>query len=321
MKEKFLKLFYDVVRIRLVEEEIARRYPEQQMRCPVHLSVGQESTPVGISHHLKLEDHAVSTHRAHAHYLAKGGDLKALISELYGKLPGCTGGQGGSMHLIDLSQNFIASTSIVGGTIPVGVGSALTAKLKGENRISVVYIGDTAVEEGVFHESLNFASLKKLPVLFVCENNNYSCYSPLKNRQPNRPLTELAKAHGAYFGEIDGQNVYEVYEKGGHFVDYVRSGEGPAFIELKTFRILEHCGPYNDDHLGYREAKEIEVGTKDDAIVNARKFLEEKGLYTSTWEEQIRTEIMNEINEAFDFAINAPYPPKSHLGAFTYATL
>lgn len=319
MEDVLKKLFYDVVRIRIVEEEIARLYPEQEMRCPVHLSVGQESTPVGLTAHLKHEDHVVSTHRAHAHYLAKNGDLKALISELYGRESGCTGGQGGSMHLIDLAQNFIGSTSIVGGTIPVGVGSALTAKLKKEDRISVVYIGDTAIEEGVFHEAMNFAALKKLPVLFACENNNYSCYSPLENRQPKRKITNVATAHDVKSWSFGGNNVYEVFEKSKEVVEYVRAGNGPAFIETSTFRYLEHCGPYNDDHLGYRPDEELTKGREDDAVDNARKFLSEKGLYKPEWEEEIRNEIMKEVKEAFNFAINSPYPPKSHLGAFTYA--
>lgn len=319
MNEKYLELFRNVLRIRIVEEEIARLYPEQEMRCPVHLSVGQESTPVGISAHLKLEDHVVSTHRAHAHYLAKNGSLKALISELYGREDGCTGGQGGSMHLIDLAQNFIGSTSIVGGTIPVGVGSAFTAKLKKEDRISVIYFGDTTIEEGVFHESMNFAALKKLPVLFVCENNNYSCYSPRKNRQPEREVVDVAKAHGMHHGAFGGNDVYEVYEKVAPFIDYIRSGQGPAFIELSTFRILEHCGPHNDDGLNYRDPSEIEAGLKDDAVENARKFLQGKGIYDQAWEENARAEILNETKEAFEFAKNSPYPPESHLGAFTYA--
>lgn len=319
MEKVYKQLFYDLVRIRMIEEEIARLYPEQEMRCPVHLSVGQEATPVGIFAHLNHADHVVSTHRAHAHYLAKKGSLKKLIAELYGRVDGCTKGQGGSMHLIDLDQNFLASTSIVGGTIPIGVGSALTAKLKNEKRISVVCIGDTAIEEGVFHESMNFAALKKLPVIFMCENNNYSCYSPLSNRQPSRPLINVAIAHNISNSRHTGNDVFALYNEVGDIVKSVRNGDGPYFIETDTFRYLEHCGPGNDDELGYRKLEEIQKGHVDDAILNGKKFLESQNLFSEKWEKEIRIEIKCEIAEAFECAKNSPFPPRTHLGAFTYA--
>lgn len=314
-----LTLFRDILRIRMIEEEIARVYPEQEMRCPIHLSVGQEATPVGVFAHLKWADHVVSTHRAHAHYLAKKGSLKALLCELYGKLGGCAKGQGGSMHLIDLSQNFIGATSIVGGTIPIGVGSAFTAKLRKEDRISVVCIGDTAVEEGVFHESMNFAALKKLPVLFLCENNGYSCYSPLTNRQPDRPLSDLAAAHAVRSLSIGGNDVHEVYRQTIPVFEHLRSGQGPFFLETKTFRFLEHCGPFGDDNLGYRKQAEIDWGRANDPLENGRKHLTSKGLYSAGWEDGIRTSIAAEISEAFLFAKASPFPPREELGAYLYA--
>ena len=171
-------------RIRAVEERIAKEYPNGEMRCPVHLSIGQEA--VSAIHQLlaKQSDFAVSTHRGHAHYLSKGGDLKAMIAEIYGKKTGCSNGKGGSMHLIDLSVNFMGTSAIVGNSIPVGVGLGFAAKLSGLGNISYIFLGDGAVEEGLFYESVNFAATKKLPVIFICENNLYSVYSPLKVRQP-----------------------------------------------------------------------------------------------------------------------------------------
>src|SRR5689334_37007 len=167
------KLLFDMLRIRAVEESIAARYSEQKMRCPTHLSVGQEGVSAAIGAVLRHTDLAVSGHRAHAHYLAKGGDLKAMIAEIYGKATGCSRGKGGSMHLVDESVGFMGSTAIVGGTVPVGVGLAYPMKLKRSDQITCIFLGDAVVETGVFFESVNFAVLKKLPVLFLCENNLY----------------------------------------------------------------------------------------------------------------------------------------------------
>ena len=167
----------DMLRIRMVEEHIADRYPEQEMRCPVHLSIGQEAVAVGVCAALAATDQVVSAHRSHAHYLAKGGDLLGMIGELYGKDVGCCRGKSGSMHLVDPTAGFMAAVPIVGSTIPIGVGLAFASALKGERRVTGIFFGDGSTEEGVFAESLNFAVLKKLPALFICENNFYSVRS------------------------------------------------------------------------------------------------------------------------------------------------
>ena len=171
------ELLFQMKRIRHVEEKIAARYHEGKMRCPTHLSIGQEAVASAVGLSLRRDDFAISTHRAHAHYLGKGGNLQAMIAEIYGRATGCSGGRGGSMHLIDLSAGFVGSTAIVGNSIPIGVGLGLSAKLHGTEQISCVFLGDGAIEEGVFYESANFAVVKRLPVLFLCENNFYSVYS------------------------------------------------------------------------------------------------------------------------------------------------
>src|SRR5262245_35830673 len=168
-----LRLFREMLRIRLIEEEIAGRYREEKMRCPVHLSTGQEAVAVGVSVGLRRTDQIVSTHRCPAHYLAKGGDLKVMLSELMGKETGCCGGRGGSMHLFDRDAGVLLSLPIVAASIPVGVGAALAMKQRMSDDVSVIYLGDASVEEGVFHESANFAALRGLPAIFVCENNLY----------------------------------------------------------------------------------------------------------------------------------------------------
>lgn len=317
--DQALDIYRKILRIRRVEETIANRYGEQEMRCPVHLSIGQEATPVAVCMALKPTDYMVSSHRAHAHYLAKGGDLRALISELYGKASGCAKGQGGSMHLIDLGVNFLGATSIVAGTVPVGVGAAFGAVLKGEDRISVVCIGDTVLEEGVLYESMNYAALQNLPVLFMCENNGYSCYSPLKNRQPDRPLTHVPKAFNIATSTMDGNHAEDIYTAMLPIVDKIRREKIPYFVEYKTYRYLEHCGPANDNHLKYRPEAEIKNWEKNDALLNSKAYLKQKGAWTDAWGEKVEKEIKTEIDEAFSFAQASPFPEKSELGAYVYA--
>lgn len=313
-------LYFRMLRIRRVEEEIAKRYSEQQMRCPVHLSIGQEAAAVGVTSALKPKDTMVSTHRAHAHYLAKGGRLTGLICELYGKADGCARGQGGSMHLVDWNAGFAASTSIVGGTVPVGVGLAFASFLRKEPNVTVVCIGDAAVEEGVFHESANFASLHKLPVLFVSENNLYSCYTHLKDRQPARPLTDIAHGHGMRHLTLDGNDCLTIASEARPLVESIRKGDGPAFLELQTYRHLEHCGPNNDDNLGYRPTEELKSWRDQDPLLVARKQLESKGLWSAEFNKTCEERAAKEVSDAFKYALEAPFPKPEELGAYIYAS-
>src|SRR3989344_7570493 len=219
-KDLSLEFFKEMLRIRMIEEAIANRYSEQKMRCPVHLSIGQEAVAVGVCKAVLHTDRLISNHRAHAHYLAKGGDLKKMMAEIYGKKTGCCLGRGGSMHLVDMSVGMMGSTPIVGGSIPVGVGLAFATFLKKESDITAIFFGEGSTEEGVFVESLNFAALKKLPVLFVCENNLYSVYSPLDVRQPKeRDRIAIAKAHGIFTKGGFGNDAEEVYQVAQDAVD------------------------------------------------------------------------------------------------------
>jgi pyruvate dehydrogenase E1 component alpha subunit len=300
-----LELFREMLRIRMVEETIADRYPEQEMRCPVHLSIGQEAIAVGVCKAVLHTDYLISNHRAHAHYLAKGGNLKSMIAEIYGKETGCSLGRGGSMHLIDRSVGMYGSTPIVGGSVPVGVGLAFATWMRGEKQLTLIFIGEGATEEGVFAECLNFVALKKLPVLFICENNFYSVYSPLDVRQPKeRDRVAIAKAHGFYTDGGNGNDVDEVYQKSQLAVAHIRSGSGPAYLEFVTYRHREHCGPYFDNNIGYRTEDEYLEWKKKDPIETHQKRLQldERELKT------IRTEIHSEIEEAFAFAKNSPFP-------------
>jgi TPP-dependent pyruvate/acetoin dehydrogenase alpha subunit len=250
-------LHHQMLRIRMIEERIAADYPKQEMRCPVHLSIGQEAVAVGACAALSQEDEVLSGHRSHAHYLAKGGSLRRMFAEMMGKDEGCARGLGGSMHLIDKSCGFRGAVPIVGSTIPIAVGLAFQHQLDCDGRVVAVFFGEGATEEGVFHESLNFAALKSLPVVFICENNLYSVYSPLSVRQPpNRSRVKLAEAHGLMAASGDGNDVVAVAAMVREGVARARAGAGPSFFEFATYRWREHCGPNFDNALGYRTEAE-----------------------------------------------------------------
>ncbi len=314
-----LKLFRDMLYIRLVEETIAARYSEQEMRCPVHLSVGQEATAVGVCKALRQSDRAFSTHRCHAHYLAKGGDLKPMLAEIYGKAAGCIGGRGGSMHLTDPDKGMIASVPIVASSIPLAVGSALADKIDLADRVSVAFIGDASVEEGVFHESANFASLNKLPVLFVCENNFYSVYTPLSQRQPARPLAEVVGAHAMVAMSADGNDVEAVLRVSREAAEHARSGKGPVFLVFDTYRWREHCGPNFDNDIGYRtEAEYLEWKTRD-PVARQKAMLAKRGVLDDSAVKRMEAELQKEIDAAFEFAKAAPLPDPSQASLHVYA--
>jgi TPP-dependent pyruvate/acetoin dehydrogenase alpha subunit len=302
-------LLSQMKRIRLVEEEIARRYPDGAMRCPVHLSVGQEGVAAAVGLALAQEDLAVGGHRAHAHYLAKRGNLKAMLAEIYGKASGCSGGKGGSMHLIDESAGFMGSTAIVGGTVPVGVGLAYGMKLKRSGQVSCIFHGDAVVETGVFFESANFAALKNLPVLFLCENNLYSVYSPLSVRQPaGRSISAMVAGMGIRSESGDGNDVRVVYEKVSSALAEIRAGGGPRFLEFSTYRWLEHCGPNYDNHIGYRTEAEYEHWRAQEPIGRFQAALLFEGMISDVELRQMDAAVTQEVVDAFVFAESAARP-------------
>ena len=312
-------LYRAMLRIRLIEEAIAKRYPEQEMRCPIHLSIGQEATAVGACAALRLNDQIITSHRSHAHYLAKGGDLNAMLAELYGRATGCCGGRGGSMHLFDDRAGVLASIPIVGSFIPIGTGAAMSYRNANQDRVCIVFLGDGATEQGVFHESVNFAALKRLPVIFFIENNGYSCYTDLQDRQPERPIQDLARAYGIPSERLDGNDVVAVYEATSAAVMRARAGDGPTLIVADTYRWREHCGPNYDNDIGYRTPQEFEFWHARCPIKSLGSSLATRQILTRNEQAYLVSEIDAEIDAAFKFAIDSPFPAPATVAEHVYA--
>jgi pyruvate dehydrogenase E1 component alpha subunit len=298
-----LKLYAQMSYIREVENLIAEKYNNQIFRCPVHLSVGQEAIAVGVCSELKITDKVMSTHRSHAHYLAKGGDLLAMFCELMGKETGCCVGRGGSMHLLDKAQGFYGSIPVVGSSLPIAMGIALAEKQSDSKNVVVAFVGDAVTETGQFYESLNFISLMQLPILIVLENNGYSTYAPINDRQPkDRNLSATAKGFGVSFFSANGDEIESVVKLTQESLLLVRRSQ-PVLIELSTFRRYEHCGPNFDDDLGYRSKSEIESYFDRDPLA---KFTQILAIESDSGEltKLIQTITREYVLQVFEKAIN-----------------
>jgi len=289
--------------IRQVEMKIATEYPRGLIRTPVHLCVGQEAIPVGVSRYLFAPDKVFSNHRSHGHYLAKGGSLDSLFCELLGKEAGCARGRGGSQHLIDLQANFIASAPILGGTVPIATGAAYSQVLNKHHGIVVVYLGDAVLEEGVLYESLSFASLKNLPILFVVENNRLSVHTSLKDRQPVRKLTDIGKAFGLKSIEVDGNDILKVSRAAEVATRIVRSQVKPVILFCETYRQLEHVGPYPDFNLGYRTPEQDRAWLERDPLLLAAIHMRNLDVSQIHRKNQAEKEIDSYINASWEKAI------------------
>jgi len=301
------RLYRQLFLIRRAEEEIARIYPSDKIKSPVHLSIGQEFVSVGACHCLEPGDGVFGTYRGHALYLAKGGDLQAMFAELYGKRTGCAAGKGGSMHLVAPEAGFFGASAVVGTTIPHAVGYALAQRMKGTRSLAVGVFGDGAVEEGVFWESLNFAVLRQLPIVFLCENNALAIHSRLAARQPPVTITERVRAFGLPAVRIASGELDELRAAMVEAVGAIRSGGGPRFIECLAYRWREHVGPNEDWGAGYREREEIEPWLANDQVAVYGRRL------PAALRTQIEAEVEAEIAAAIEFAEQSPLPPAEDL--------
>ena len=288
-----------------------RAYPKQEMRCRPSASAGGYCRRGLLN--LRQSDYVFSNHRGHGHSIAKGADMKLLMAEFFGKKTGCSKGKGGSMHIVDMTNNIPGTSAIVGGGIPIAVGAALASKMRQKNRVTAVFFGDGAAEEGAFYESLNFAALKKLPVVFICENNFYATNSPQEARHASCRIASVAQAFGITGICIDGNDAAEVYRASNTAIAAARRGQGPALIEAKTYRWKGHVGPEEDHVKGARPAKEL-VEWKEKCPLKRfkEKLLEEKTVSDAELgiiERAVRTE----VEEAVEYAEESPFPGAEEL--------
>jgi pyruvate dehydrogenase E1 component alpha subunit len=317
--ELLIELFRKMLRIRLIEGEIERRYRQDQMKTPIHLVIGQEATAVGACAAMRISDLAYSSHRTHGVYLAKGGDLNAMLCELHCRANGCVGSRGGSMHLVDFDVGMAGTSAIVAGIVPIASGAALAAQMRSSGQVVVVFFGEAATEEGALSECLNFAALKQLPIVFFCENNFYSVQSPLATRQPERALHKWAQAHALRACQIDGMNVLDVYTASREAIEHARAGGGPSFIEARVYRYRAHGGAGDDSHTGYRDVAEREAWEQLCPVEGFYGFLSNLGLLNTDLRARMEDDIMRETLDAFEYALASPHPGQSDLYRHVYA--
>ena len=308
-----LKLYHSMKQIRRAEEALMEEYhPADEMRCPIHFCVGQEAPPVGVCLNLRRDDYLFTGHRSHGYYLAKGGSLKGMFAEFYGKSTGSNGGMAGSQELSDEDANFYSGT-ILTGTLAIAAGAALASQMRGEDRVTVAVFGDGGADEGIAYETMNFAALKKLPMVFICENNMYSITSRQSSRQALSNITGRARAFGVPARSIYGNDVIDVSNFAGRAIAKARKGLGPSLLELETYRWCAHVGPEDDDHLNYRTPEELAAWKEQCPIEILKGTQAGKDILNPTTLERIDIEIAQEIEEAFAFAKSSPFPHADEL--------
>lgn len=305
--------------IRKAEEKIAEQIISGAIKCPCHLGIGQEAAAVGVSAYLTPNDKVFGAHRSHSHFLALGGTLDSLFAEVLGKMTGCSKGMGGSMHLFDPSIGFHGSVPIVGGSVPIATGAGLAAKMSKKGEVAVSYFGDGAIEEGAVQESLNLASVMKLPVIFVCENNLFSSHLHIDLRQPANTTARFAQANLIEHAVIDGNDVVTVRKTAQRAIEHARAGKGPFFIEAVTYRWRGHVGPSEDTDVGVKRGVELSVWRKRDPISRLALALIESNILTEKTHTDIQEEVDAQIKDAWQNALNAPYPELSAILETVYA--
>lgn len=308
------RLYERIRLIRRVEETVADIYPTDRIKSPIHLSIGQEAISVAFCAALRAEDVVSMTYRGHAAYLAKGGDLRAMMAELYGKVDGCARGIAGSMHLVDMSNGVLGASAVVGTTIPVAVGYAMAIRMRGEARVVICFLGDGATEEGVFHESLNFTALHRLPVLFVCENNGLAIHSPLARRWAGGDLCARVETYGIPATRFDDMDTLAIHDWAAAQVERLRGGAaGPVFAECATYRWMRHVGPEDDSDQGYRDRAEAERWRAADEMQRLGAML------PPAERARIDADAEKQVEDAVAFAERSPFPTAESLGVDAYA--
>lgn len=307
-----------MVFIRRFEEKIIEVYGAEDMKSPVHLYIGQEAVGAGVCANLRRDDYIFTTHRSHGHCLAKGMAARDLYAEFYGRVTGCCRGKGGSMHPAFPALGIHGTTAIVGGGIPLAAGTALASRLQNTDRVSVVFFGDGASDQGAFHEVLNFAALKKLPLLLVCENNFYATSSPLSARQPHPDIYLRAGGYGIPGVSVDGNDVIAVYLAAQEAVDRARRGDGPTLLECKTYRWRGHVGPDCDWEKGCRPKEELEDWMNRCPVESFKKRLSAWGAADEAWQQTLVKDIDAELDQALQFARESAFPAPEEVNLHLY---
>jgi TPP-dependent pyruvate/acetoin dehydrogenase alpha subunit len=308
-KKLFTTAYRQMLFLRLSEERLVKEYLAGNRRSFLHTYIGQEAVAVGTCLNLTNDDYVFGNHRSHGHYLAKGGDLGRMIAELYGKATGAARGRGGSMHLIDKSVGFMGTTSILGSIVPIATGAAMSIKLQEKGTVCVVFFGDGASEEGAVYESMNFAALYKLPILFVVENNLYAVMTDASARRAkDYNLEEVTTGLGLNYFKSDGNNVIDVYDTTQRAIEKLKETGTPSVIEAVAFRHMAHSGPILDDKAGYRQDDPLEVREKKSPIIRLKTEMLESGLTTETELDEIEDSLLKIIDDAVQFAEESPYP-------------
>jgi pyruvate dehydrogenase E1 component alpha subunit len=300
-----------MLRIRLCEESFVPAILGGEVRCPVHLSTGQEAAAVGVGHALRREDTVFGSHRSHGHYLAKGGELAAMVAEVFCRETGCARGRGGSMHVMDGRVGVVGAAPIVAGTVPLAVGAALGMAMRRARAVSVACFGDGAVGEGTVFESMNLAAVMKLPILFVCENNYYSTHMPIAECRLKRRIADIGAPLGIPGKSIDGNDVLAVYRATTAARARAVSGDGPTFLELRTYRLRGHVGPDDNiqgTHTDIRPAAEITRWRRRDPIRRFSNYLARNVGFSSTALQRIENTARREIEAAFEAARRSSFP-------------
>jgi len=313
-----------MVRIRLCEESLVTPILKMEIRTPCHLYSGQEAIAAGMCSALSESDYVFGNHRSHGHFLAKGGSMNEMVAEIFCRETGCSRGRGGSMHLIDPKVGMLGSAPIVAGTISLAVGAALASSIRKDGRVTVSFLGDGATGEGTLYESLNFASLKRLPIIFTCENNLYATHMPIKECRVEQAIYKLAEPFCVTGIKADGNDVLQVYETAMEAVEQCREGKGPVLIEFETYRLRGHVGPDDNiqgTHTDIRPQTELESWRERDPIRRLERYLLEHSYVKEHVLEEIRREAEKEVAEAHAFARSSPTPSPDSLGEYIFKPL
>lgn len=320
-KNQLEKFYRMMLQIRLCEESLVEPINKGEIRCPVHLYSGQEAIATGLCSLLNKSDFIFGNHRSHGHYLAKGGDMTEMIAEIYGMQNGCSKGRGGSMHLISPENGVLGIVPIVAGTISLALGAALSQKIKNNKGLAVSFFGDGATGEGVLYESLNFASLKKLPIIFACENNFYSTHLPIDEIRTNRNIHKIAEPYGITNFRVEGNNLFDVLDVSEKAIEICRSGNGPVFIEFLTYRQRGHVGPDDNvqgTHTDIRPKLEIEEWFKKDPITGFEQKVIGDRIFNDSELQIIKKEVIDEVALANKKAVSGNKPQKEELFDYVY---